>query len=54
MLREGHLGQVLSVTRGLQKLQWDWYYRPDLEDYFVTDIINLDQTAADLSHRSHV
>jgi hypothetical protein len=50
MLREGHLGQVLSVTRGLRKLQWDWYYRPDLEDRFVTDIIDLDQIAADLSH----
>ncbi|KAL4891311.1 hypothetical protein BDV59DRAFT_183044 [Aspergillus ambiguus] len=50
MLREGHLGQVLSVTRGLRKLQWDWYYRPDLQDQFVTDIINLDQIAADLAH----
>jgi hypothetical protein len=50
MLREGHLGRVLSVTRGLQKLQWDWYYRPDLKDHYVTDIIDLDQIAADLSH----
>ncbi|GIK01850.1 hypothetical protein Aspvir_005891, partial [Aspergillus viridinutans] len=50
MLREGPLGQVLSVTRGLRKLQWDWYYRRDLKDHSVTDIINLDQIAADLSH----
>jgi hypothetical protein len=50
MLREGPLGQVLSVTRGLRKLQWDWYYREDLRDHSVTDIINLDQIAADLSH----
>ncbi|GFF92050.1 hypothetical protein IFM61392_08016 [Aspergillus lentulus] len=50
MLREGPLGQVLSVTQGLQKLQWEWYYRPDLKDHSVTDIINLDQIAADLSH----
>lgn len=50
MLREGHLGQVLSVTRGLRKLQWEWYYRPDLKDHFVTDIIDLDRIAADLSH----
>ncbi|KAB8211921.1 hypothetical protein BDV34DRAFT_233909 [Aspergillus parasiticus] len=50
MLREGHLGQVLSATRGLRKLRWDWHYRPDLEDHFVTDIIDLDQIAADLSH----
>ncbi|RHZ62282.1 uncharacterized protein CDV56_103761 [Aspergillus thermomutatus] len=50
MLREGHLGQVLSVTQGLRKLQWDWYYCPELEDHFVTDTIDLDQIAADLSH----
>lgn len=50
ILREGHLGQVLSATQGLQKLHWDWYYRPDLQDHFVTDIIDLDQIAADLSH----
>ncbi|KAE8140845.1 hypothetical protein BDV38DRAFT_289911 [Aspergillus pseudotamarii] len=49
MLREGHLGQVLSATPGLRKLRWDWYYRPDLEDRFVTDIIDLDQIAADIS-----
>ncbi|OGM49581.1 hypothetical protein ABOM_001750 [Aspergillus bombycis] len=49
-LREGHLGKVLSVTQGLRELQWDWYYRPDLKDHFVTDIIDLDQIAADLSH----
>lgn len=29
MIREEHLGQVLSATSRLQKLQWDWYYRPD-------------------------
>ncbi|PKX96893.1 uncharacterized protein P174DRAFT_457636 [Aspergillus novofumigatus IBT 16806] len=40
MLREGHLSQVLL----------DWYYRPDLKDHFITDIINLDKIAADLSH----
>lgn len=50
MLREGHLGHVLSATRGLQKLQWDWHYRPDLRDQSVTNIINLDQIALDLSH----
>ncbi|GAQ04048.1 hypothetical protein ALT_1369 [Aspergillus lentulus] len=50
MLREGPLGQVLAVTQGLRKLQWEWYYRPDLKDHSVTDIINLDQITADLSH----
>ena len=50
MLREGHLGEVLSVTRWLRELIWDWYYRPDLRDHSVTAIIDLDQIAADLSH----
>ncbi|KAE8371192.1 hypothetical protein BDV26DRAFT_286977 [Aspergillus bertholletiae] len=40
ILREGHLGQVL----------WDWHYRKDLEDYFVRNVIDLDQIAVDLSH----
>jgi hypothetical protein len=39
-----------SATRGLQKLKWDWYYRPDLEDHSVMDIIDLAQIASDLSH----
>ncbi|KAJ5499859.1 hypothetical protein N7453_008910 [Penicillium expansum] len=50
MLREGHLGQVLSTTPNLRKLKWDWYFRRDLQDEYVTDIIDLDQIAADLSH----
>ncbi|OQD78002.1 hypothetical protein PENANT_c101G06084 [Penicillium antarcticum] len=50
MLRERHLGQVLSVTPRLQKLKWDWYYRSDLQDDSVTDIIDLDQIATGLSH----
>jgi hypothetical protein len=50
MLRERHLGQVLSVTPRLQKLKWDWYYRLDLRDDSVTDIIDLDQIATGLSY----
>lgn len=50
MLDEGHLGQVLSTTRNLRKLKWDWYFRRDLQDEYVTDIIDLDQIAAGLSH----
>ncbi|CAG8371532.1 unnamed protein product [Penicillium salamii] len=50
MMREGHLGQLLSVTRGLQKLKWVWTYRPEIEDRFVTDIVDLDQIVMDLSH----
>jgi hypothetical protein len=50
MLRGGSVGQVSSTTRGLQKLKWDWYSRPDLEGRSVTDIVDLDQIASDLSH----
>lgn len=50
LMREGHLGQILSVAKGLRILRWDWFYRPDLEDRFVTDIIDLDQIGADVSH----
>ncbi|KAK7415738.1 hypothetical protein QQX98_005651 [Neonectria punicea] len=50
MIREGNLGQVLSAASGLQKLRWGWYYRKDLKDRFVTDAIDLDRIAADLSH----
>jgi hypothetical protein len=50
MLRERHLGQVLSVTPRLQKLEWDWNYRWDLADDSVTDIIDLNQIAMGLSH----
>ncbi|EEP82610.1 predicted protein [Uncinocarpus reesii 1704] len=50
MIREGNLGQVLSVTTGLEKLAWEWYYRDDLMDHFVTDTFDFDLIAADLSH----
>jgi hypothetical protein len=50
MLREGHLGHILSATPNLQKLDWEWLYRPDLRDAFVTDTIDLDQISEDLSH----
>jgi hypothetical protein len=50
MVREGHLGQLLSVTRGLRELECYWLYRPDIADDFVTDTIDLDQIATDLSH----
>ncbi|KAL3444233.1 hypothetical protein BJX65DRAFT_297718 [Aspergillus insuetus] len=49
MLREGHLGDLLSLTSNLKRLEWNWYYRPDLKDRWVTDVINLDNIAEDLS-----
>ncbi|CAG8092130.1 unnamed protein product [Penicillium salamii] len=50
MMREGHLGQLLSVTQGLRKLKWFWAYHPEIKDKFVTDIIDLDLIIMDLSH----
>lgn len=49
MLREGHLGQILSTTTGLTRLEWSWFYCAGIRDRFVTDVINLDNIAADLS-----
>ncbi|PGH17918.1 hypothetical protein AJ79_00817 [Helicocarpus griseus UAMH5409] len=50
MIREGNLGHVLSVAKELKTLRWEWFYREDLQSGLVTDIIDLDQIAADLSH----
>lgn len=50
MIREGHLGQVLSVTSELRDLRWHWYFHRDLQDRFVSQNIDLSQVAADLSH----
>lgn len=52
LVREGHLGQILSVTRNLQKLRWGWFYREDLTecDKCVTNVIDLDKIVTDLSH----
>ncbi|KAK2781625.1 hypothetical protein FQN52_001402 [Onygenales sp. PD_12] len=50
LIREGQLGQILSVTKGLKKFQWHWYYHPVLEDQYVTNKMDFDRLAADLSH----
>lgn len=49
MIREGPLGELLSVTSRLQQLKWFWSYHPDLKDRWVTDIIDLEKITADLS-----
>lgn len=49
-IREEHLGQILSVTRNLQKFSWDWYYRDDLDDEFVTSKIDHGRISKALSH----
>ncbi|KAH8895207.1 hypothetical protein GQ53DRAFT_743966 [Thozetella sp. PMI_491] len=50
MLREGHLGHILSTTKSLTRLKWSWFYGESLRDKFATDVINLDSIVADLSH----
>lgn len=52
IVREEHLGRVLSLTSNLERLEWSWFYRPDLEDEFVTDTVDYEKIAAALSHVS--
>ena len=49
-IRNGHLGQILSVTPKLEKLEWEWYYCEDSLDELLNPIINLDTIMQDLAH----
>jgi hypothetical protein len=31
-VRDYFLGDLLSVTKGLNSLEWEWMYTPELED----------------------
>lgn len=53
VLREGHLGKLLSVTKNLRKLKWEWLLTPQAKRPGVKDIVDLAQIAADLSHVRH-
>ncbi|RFN49092.1 hypothetical protein FIE12Z_6733 [Fusarium flagelliforme] len=44
-LRECYLAPILSVTRGLKRLRYDWHYRPDLDIHVNLDTILLDTMA---------
>jgi hypothetical protein len=48
MLREGHLGKVLSATPNLRTLRWGWFHDPRLQDRFVTSFVDLDKITSDL------
>lgn len=50
MLREVYLGQLLSVTKGLSKLRWEWYYCPEIRSDTVNTILDLDKIIADFSY----
>lgn len=52
IVREEHLERILSLTSNLKQLRWEWFYRPDLEDEFVTDTLDFEKIAAALSHVS--
>lgn len=49
-IREGYLGEILSVTKNLETLCWQWYYDPSVEDDFITQIVDLDQIVTALFH----
>ncbi|KAI5924064.1 hypothetical protein F4810DRAFT_665501 [Camillea tinctor] len=53
MIREGPLGKLLSVTKNLKMLHWNWYHMANGGDQFTTPLINLDQISADLAHVRH-
>jgi hypothetical protein len=42
-LRSGLLDYILSVTRGAQRLHWQWYYQPDFADQFASYLVILNQ-----------
>jgi len=47
-VREGHLGRILSATKGLKALSWEWHYREDLRGPMDSGIIDLERIAKDL------
>lgn len=44
-IRETHLGRVLSVTRGLRILRWDWFCSSKSRHSLDTALIDLDEVA---------
>ncbi|GKU23145.1 hypothetical protein FLAG1_11688 [Fusarium langsethiae] len=40
-LRECHLAPILSATKGLKWLRYNWFYRPDVDEDVSTDIVML-------------
>ncbi|CAI7639640.1 unnamed protein product, partial [Penicillium pancosmium] len=48
-IREAHLADILSLTKNLEKLTWEWYYDFGLDDEFNKPIVDLDQIASALA-----
>ncbi|KAJ4111434.1 hypothetical protein NW768_011787 [Fusarium equiseti] len=44
-LRECYLASILSVTRNLKSLRYDWHYRPDIDEHVNLDTVMLDTMA---------
>ncbi|KAG5655345.1 hypothetical protein KAF25_006848 [Fusarium avenaceum] len=44
-LRECHLPPILSATKGLKQLRYNWFYRPDLDQDVSTDTVMLETMA---------
>jgi hypothetical protein len=49
MIRETNLGKILSATKNLKKLQWDWCYMEELNDAWMTRVLDLSEILASLS-----
>ena len=49
-IREKCLSPLLSVTRGLETLQWEFFYCPDFEHSSNTSLVDLNEVANALSH----
>jgi hypothetical protein len=49
-IRETHLGRVLSVTRGLITLRWDWFHSSLSKHTSDTRLIDLGEVATALIH----
>ncbi|KAJ5094394.1 hypothetical protein N7456_010255 [Penicillium angulare] len=49
-IREEPLGHILSVTKSLRDLEWNCFYREDLEDKYITSTLDVGKISKALSH----
>lgn len=49
-LRENGLEELLSSVKGLKKLRWHWFYRPDLDQAASTEVVDFNVMNKALSH----
>ncbi|VUC33286.1 unnamed protein product [Clonostachys rosea] len=49
-LRAPFLAEILALTTNLRSLTWEWQYRPDTGDSWITPNLDLDEVSEALSH----